>query len=186
MLSFCSSFQKFIFKSTYISEQELNILDKGAQETPSLAPSFRGIYSGCPSALPTSHHHGSQDLAGARRHAKSSPVTSLSFLDHFFQPSVFCPHSSEPTPGPLWPFSSGPFSQSGSHDVCAPRPAGWLRENSLQRHVEQAYIWTEMFMHVFIAPSSPPPTYPMFRNRAEGGGKKVGWALGQILGSGSL
>nr|KAF6497290.1 protein tyrosine phosphatase non-receptor type 4 [Rousettus aegyptiacus] len=119
---------KFIFKSTYISEQELNILDKGAQETPSLAPSFRGLYSGYPSALPTSHHHASQDLAGARRHAKSSPVTSLSFLDHFFQPSVFCPHSSEPTPGPLWPFSSGPFSQSGSHDVCAPRPAGWLRE----------------------------------------------------------
>lgn len=129
--------------STYLSRNQTSLTR--TLETHSLAPSFRKLYSGFaprPHSSPN-HHHGSQDFAGAR-----GPVTSPSFLDHFFQPSVLCPNSSEPTPGPVSIFPR-PFSQGGSHDVCTPRPAGWLGGSNLERCVEQAYTWTGMFLFVF-------------------------------------
>lgn len=104
----------------------------------------------------------------SKGHARPSPVTSPSFLDHFFQPSVLCPNSFVPTPGLVWPFSPGSFSQGGSHDVCTHRSGGWLRGSNLHRCVEQAYIGTGMFIYTFINTS-------MFNSRAKSGKRSRIW-----------
>lgn len=127
-------------------------------ETHSLAPSFKKLYSGFaprPHSSPN-HHHGSQDFAGAR-----GPVTSPSFLDHFFQPSVLCPNSSEPTPGPMCPFSHVRF----------PKVAHIMYVLPDQQGVWEAAIWKGVQNKLThgLGCSRSCSQAPMCKNGADGG-----------------
>lgn len=153
---------------TYLSRNQTSLTR--TLETHSLALSLRKLYSGfVPPPFSPNHHHGSQDFAGAR-----GPVTSPSFLDHFFQPSVLCPNSSEPTPGPVWPFSR----------VHSPKVAHMMYVLLGQQRGWEAAIWkgVENKLSYGLGCSSSCSQAPTCKNRAEDGrrsraGHRPVWGL---------